>query len=237
LTHVFVPYGAIDMEGCARDYDSTAAINVSSVIRVLEDSLAAGLVPVFISTDYVFDGSRGLWTEGDEPRPRMAYGAQKLEVEHWLAGQPGSWLITRLSKIVSGDTLTHSMLGQWVNELRGGRSFRCADDQIFSPAWVDDLAGALIRLADVEATGLFHVAGPAAFSRIDLLRLLVREVQAVDPLVRAEITPCGLHDLPFLEKRPLDTSLAIDKLQACIGWRFKPMEVLCREIAQEHFGQ
>ena len=236
VSHVFVPYGTIDMEGCARDLEGTAKVNVDTVVAVLEDILAAGAVPIFVSTDYVFDGTRGPWRETDEPHPRMAYGAQKLAVERWLEGQPGRWLIVRLSKVVSGDPATHGMIGQWISEIRAGKPQRCATDQVFSPAWVDDVAGAMIKLAGTDAAGRYHLGGPQPFSRYDLLSLLISEIRKVAPEIAPTLTRCGLHDLPFLEKRPLCTALAIDKLQAKIAWRFRSMADVCREAAVAQFG-
>lgn len=236
LTHVFVPFGAIDMEGCARDPAGTSAVNVVAVTAVLKDALDLGLKPTFVSTDYVFSGERGLWRETDRAIPRMAYGAQKLAVEHWLGTVPAPWTIVRLSKVVSGDRTTHSMLGQWVNELLAGKAQRCAEDQLFSPAFVDDHARAIIALADRGAQGLFHSGGPDVFSRIALLRLLCESLRRVDPSVGVEITPCRLHDLPFLEKRPLDTSFDSAKLLEASGVAYTPMAQLCAEIAAAHAG-
>lgn len=235
FTHAIVLYGMIDMEGCAREPVRAGAVNVDSAIGVLEDALAAGIMPVYVSTDYVFDGTRALWSEADVAVPRMAYGAQKLAVERWLGRTGAPHLIVRFSKVVSGDTGTHSMLGQWVNDIRAGGVMRCADDQFFSPAFVEDIAGATIKLAESGATGLYHVAGPERFSRIGLLRLLVDKVRAVAPEVDPTIEPCGLHALPFIEARPLDTSLAIDKLQRTVNWPFRRMDALCEEVAAAHF--
>ncbi len=236
VSHVFVPYGTIDMEGCARDPKGTAQVNVDTVIAVLTDVLAVGAVPIFVSTDYVFDGTGGPWRESDAAHPRMAYGAQKLAVEQWLASQAARWLIVRLSKVVSGDPATHGMIGQWITELRAGKPQRCATDQVFSPAWVDDVAGAMIKLAGTDAAGLYHLGGPEAFSRYDLLSLLIAEIRKVAPQTAATLEPCSLHDLPFLEKRPLCTALAIDKLQAKIAWDFMPMRTICGDAALAQFG-
>jgi dTDP-4-dehydrorhamnose reductase len=235
LTHVIVPFGAIDMEGCARDPAGTSAVNVVAVVQVLKDALDLGLKPSFVSTDYVFDGTQRLSDEGHEAKPRMAYGAQKLAVEHWLGTLDAPSTIIRLSKVVSGDTTTHSMLGQWVNELRKGAAMRCASDQYFSPAFVDDLADAIIQLADVGAHGLFHAAGPDVYSRIDLLNLLVASIKRHTDAINTEVTPCRLHDLPFLEKRPLDTSLSVRKLRDTIDYRFTTMPALCASIAKAEF--
>jgi dTDP-4-dehydrorhamnose reductase len=235
LTHVFVNHGIVNPEACAADPAGTARVNVDSICRLLEAAMADGLFPIFLSTDYVFDGTRGGWTEADTPRPVTQYGLQKLAVERYLQGQPGPSLVVRLGKVVGAQVDIHSVLGQAVPEFRAGKPMRLATDQIMAPVWVQDAAALLLRLAAERATGLFHIAGPERYSRLALMALLQNAIQAVDPSVRVVMTPCSLHDLPFRERRPLDTSLSNGKLQARYAWPFKPMAALCAEIAEAEF--
>ena len=236
LSHVFVPFAVSNPETCARDPEGTATINVHSVIRLMDDAFAAGLVPIFVSTDYVYDGTKPLRTEDEPQVPKTEYGRQKAAVERWLASRPEPWLIARLSKVVSGDTTRQSVLGQWVNDIRQGRPMRSATDQVFSPAFVDDVAGAMIALADADLHGIYHVAGPQPISRYQLNRLLVDTVQVIAPSIQPVIETCSLRDIPFLETRPLNTSLSIGKLQAAIAWPFRSMEDLCGMIAKAEFS-
>lgn len=236
MTHVFVPFGLVNPEQCARDPSGSAEINVASVVRVLDDALNAGLVPVFVSTDYVYDGRKISPAEDEPQTPNTEYGRQKTAVERWLIDRNGPWLITRLSKVVSGDTTTHSVLGQWVNDIRAGRPMRSATDQIFCPASAIDIAGAMIKLSETGLTGIYHVAGPEPLSRYDLNVLLIDAIHAVDERIRATVEPCSLRDIPFLEERPLNTSLSTQKLRTAIGWPFQSMKELCQEIARSEFA-
>ena len=236
LTHVFVPFAVSNPETCARDPAETKRINVDSVIRLMQDAFSAGLVPIFVSSDYVYDGEKPLRREDEPQSPTTEYGRQKAAVENWLETRPEPWLVARLSKVVSGDTAAQSVLGQWVNDIRNGRTMRSATDQIFSPAFVDDIAGAMIGLADAKLNGIYHVAGPEPISRYQLNRMLVESVRAVDDRIQASVDACSLRDIPFLEQRPLNTSLSIGKLQAAIAWPFLPMADLCRSIARAEFS-
>lgn len=236
ITHVFVPFGLVNPEQCARDPAGTFEINVASVIRVLSDAIDAGLVPVFVSTDYVYDGRKVFPAEDQPQTPSTEYGRQKAAVERWLTDRKEPWLITRLSKVVSGDTTTHSVLGQWVNDIRQGKLMRSAADQIFCPASVDDIAGAMIRLAEAGLNGIYHVAGPEPLSRYDLNVMLIDAIHAVDARVRATVERCSLRDIPFLEERPLNTSLSTQKLRTAIAWPFQSMRDLCLGIAKSEFA-
>jgi dTDP-4-dehydrorhamnose reductase len=235
ITHAFVLHGTIEVEACARDPAATAELNVTRVGRVLTRLMAAGVTPVYVSSDYVFNGTRGGWRESDPPDPRTQYGKQKLAVERLLLEAPGPSLVIRCSRVIGDEIGVRSVLGPWVEEIRAGARMRCATDQVFSPIAVDDVAGILAALAGHQATGLYHLGGPKPLSRIDLLRLLLASIQAVDAGARVDVVPCSLHDLPFLEKRPLDTSLDIEKLQSTIAWDFLPMSTLCETVAARYF--
>jgi dTDP-4-dehydrorhamnose reductase len=233
FTHAIFLHGIIDVERCAADPAGTARVNVDGLGRMLDDALAAGLVPVFSSSDYVFDGRRGFYRETDPPAPCTEYGRQKLAVEQYLAAVSEPSLVVRLSRVVGTARGTHSVLGPWINDLRAGGKLRLAVDQRFSPADVRDVAGGWVRLLETGATGLYHLAGPRAYSRMALLQLLRHHLLCADPGIATELEPCSLHDLPFRERRPLDTSLIIDKLQDRITWPFRRMDDLCAEAVAQ----
>ena len=237
ITHVFVPFGISNPEACAIDPEGTRRINVDGAIRLMQDAFSAGIVPIYVSTDYVYDGAKALRTEDEPQVPITEYGRHKAAVERWLATRSEPWLVARLSKVVSGDTARRSVLGEWINDLRNGRVMRSATDQIFSPAFVDDIAGAMVKLAETGLQGIFHLAGPEPMSRYQLNRLLVDSIEAIDPRVKTSLDACSLRDIPFREQRPLNTSLSIGKLQAAIAWRFVSMSDLCRTIARAEFSQ
>jgi dTDP-4-dehydrorhamnose reductase len=235
LTHVFLTHGAVNPELCARDPEGTAKINVESMIRLLSEIVTEGVTPVFLSTDYVFDDSCSLRSEDEMQTPKTEYGRQKAAVEQWLQTRHEPWLVVRLSKVVSGDRRTHSLLGQWINDICQGKTMRSAIDQVFSPAHVDDVAGAMIRLASRGLTGIYHVAGPDPISRYDLNKLLIRCIQSVDPAVRALVEPCNLRDIGFMEQRSLNTSLSTEKLKQALDYPLRSMTQVCYEIAQSEF--
>jgi dTDP-4-dehydrorhamnose reductase len=232
VSHVFLTHGAVNPELCARDPVGTAKVNVESITRLLAEIIAEGATPVYLSTDYVFDGSRSLRREDEPQTPNTEYGRQKAAVEQWLQSRREPWLIARLSKVVSGHRNINSVLGQWVNDICEGKTMRSATDQVFSPAHVEDIAGATIKLADQGFTGIYHVAGAEPISRYDLNKLLLGCIQSVDPAIKAILEPCSLREIPFIEKRPLDTSLSVEKLQQAINWPFRSMAQVCREIAE-----
>jgi dTDP-4-dehydrorhamnose reductase len=235
VERLYLVHGAVNPETCAQDPVGTAAINVTGVKRLVSDAIARGIFPIFISSDYVYDGTRGGRSEADPPTPSTEYGRQKAEVERWMADLGAPCLVARLSKVVGDAEDAHSVLGELLPEIRRGATLRMATDQVFSPAHVDDIARALAELPQRGARGVVNVAGPVAWSRYDLIACLLSAIRRRDPATAATLRSCSLHDLPFRERRPLDTSLDTTRLRSFLPWQFRSMEEVCERIAEAAF--
>ena len=81
--------GITNIDACAKDPGGTAAVNVHGVTRVIRELSALGVLPVFTSSDAVFDGTRASSSEEDEARPILTYGRQKHDVERFMASLEG----------------------------------------------------------------------------------------------------------------------------------------------------
>jgi len=231
----FLLHGRTKIDDCARDPEGTAQVNVAGMIRAIDDLQEAGVKPVYASTDAVFDGSRGGWTEDDLPNPILTYGRQKAAVEAHLRGRPPPWIVARLSKVVGADDATHSLLGEWLRQIEADETIRCATDLVFTPAHVEDVTAALIRLAEEDFAGVFNVCGPQSMTRLELLEILVEEIRRYRD-VRPRIVPCSIRDFPFLEPRPLDGSMLPDKLYRALGAPFRGMRSVCAALARDRYG-
>jgi dTDP-4-dehydrorhamnose reductase len=119
-----------------------------------------GARTIHLSTDLVFDGEHGApYSEDDEPRPVSPYGQAKLEAEAFVHG-----LVVRTSLLVGKPGPQEALAA------RPDVVFHA--DEIRCPTNVFDLAGALVELAAIGGTGVLHVAGPDAVSRLELAQLL-----------------------------------------------------------------
>lgn len=235
LTHAFILHGVTNIDACARDPAGTEKVNVDSIKKVIDDLAGHGIKPVFFSSDAVFDGSRGLWSENDPARPILTYGRHKVAVEEYLMGGSGPYLVLRLSKVIASEPGAGDMLGDWMDRLEQGEEIRCASDQIFSPVDVNDVIAACVRLAEEGHSGLFHVCCPRPVSRIGLLQALVEEIRKHRKL-DARIVPCSIRDFDFAEPRPLDTSMSPAKLYAALGGSFREPGQVCRAAAGRRYG-
>jgi len=134
----------------------------------------AGARLLHLSTDLVFDGEHGApYSEVDDPRPVMAYGAAKLEAEHAVLRAHAEATVVRTSLLYGNPNGPQERLA-----LRDDVEFYI--DEIRCPTRVDELAAALLELAAHEHAGPLHLAASEAASRYDLARTL-RTFAGADP--------------------------------------------------------
>jgi dTDP-4-dehydrorhamnose reductase len=127
-----------------------------------------------LSTDLVFDGQHGApYTEDDEPRPVMAYGAAKLEAEHVVLREHRDATLVRTSLLYGKTNGPQERLA-----LRDDVDFYT--DEIRCPTKVGELARALLELAERDHPGPLHLAAAQAVSRYALARVL-RAATGADP--------------------------------------------------------
>jgi dTDP-4-dehydrorhamnose reductase len=178
-----------------------------------------GVVPVFASSELVFDGSDGLYTELAHPSPILEYGRQKLVVEEYLLDRAPRGLILRFPKTIGVRRGDRSLLSTWLDRLEAGdQVFDCALDQHFSLEFVDDVPEIVRQVTYAGVSGVLHLGDGRRHSRPDLLvqlgdRLADHGLRA--PIVRQIL----LTDLDLPERRPLDVSLDNSKLEEIFGPR------------------
>lgn len=234
VEHAVILLGDTQPDSCIADPERSRALNVDSIVRLIDRLCALGIRPVFASSEFVFDGAKGDYAETDAAEPILLYGAQKLEVERYLECRTDDFTILRLAKIYgleSGDgTLFTGMLDMVTSKSEAP----CAADQRFSPVWVGDVIAAILTAMDRRLPGTYHVAGPVGMSRLELLNVLLREAGKYRRIDFAP-KPCSIHDFDLPEKRPLDVSMRPDKLARAGSLNFMHPAEACRKICESAF--
>jgi dTDP-4-dehydrorhamnose reductase len=162
---------------------------------------AAGARLVHMSTDVIFDGTKGgPYTEDDPPSPLTDYGRDKADAEQAVDAAHPDALIVRASLIYGGpDPSRHERLA--LEAARGELDMAFFTDEIRCPVAVSDLGAALLELAGSDVSGILHVAGADALSRYEFACLIARAHGLPDERIAA--ASAAAAGVP----RPLDCSL------------------------------
>jgi dTDP-4-dehydrorhamnose reductase len=221
-----VDTGALhNVDYCESHPEEAMAVNRDGVRSLASHAAATKARFVFVSTDFVFDGSGSPpYTEGDAPHPQSVYARSKLEGElAALQAHPGaavarpsviySWApLGRAADSSSGKPLNFA---SWlVRQALDGKELRIVDDQVASPTLADDLAGALLVLAGHRASGVFHAAGATPLSRYDFADRLLTRVG----LGTGHLTRIHSDQLKQVAPRPPNSSLRSARIARELGY-------------------
>src|SRR4030042_6112864 len=149
FSHAIICSSITDMDRCKTEPEKTYRINVTGIKKLISQLYDAGIIPIFISTDYVFDGKKGSYSEQDAREPVLEYGRHKKEVEDYLMNSdsgpgPGrKYLIVRTAKLHSISEEDDSIISSVIKDLKSGKQLKMAVDQIFSPTYVEDVCKAI----------------------------------------------------------------------------------------------
>ena len=149
-----------NVDGCEKDRDTCWAANTKSVEIMVEACKQFAPLFIQISTDYVFDGSAGPYSETDETRPLGHYGKSKLSAERIVRAGDLEYIIARTMILFGSGVDIRSNFVTWViGQLKKNKKIQVVNDQVGNPTHADDLAEGLRRLIRAKEYGLFHIAG------------------------------------------------------------------------------
>ncbi len=232
FSHAIILFADSDPNSCIAHLEQSRALNIDATQRLLKELRQLEIVPVFTSTEFVFDGTKGRYTEDDMATPILEYGRQKLHIERFIADHFETYITVRLAKVYGGSLQDGTLFTSWMKYfLEGCPSIECANDQFFSPIYVRDVCNALLALTRSGASGLFHLGGPGRYSRIELLHCLVNELhrQGRKPI---EIVPRSIDSFGLPERRPRDVSLVSAKLERAVAISPISPETFCARLVQ-----
>jgi dTDP-4-dehydrorhamnose reductase len=210
-----------NVDTCETEREACWKINVSGVEHLADAAQKSGASLVHISTDYVFDGKRGPYSEDDRPEPLSYYGKSKLASENVLRASDVTYLILRTMVLYGYAEGVKANFALWLlDSLQKKTPVRVVDDQLGNPTLVDDLAYAIMRAIELQKWGLYHVAGRDILSRYDFAVRLA----GVFGLDAGLITPIKTGDLRQPAPRPLQSGLVTLKAETEIGYRPSTVE-------------
>lgn len=197
-------------EQCEREPALAELINVTATRELAAAARRSGARFVLISTDAVFDGERGNYSETDTANPHSVYGKTKLAGEQAAVEVNPDSLIVRTNFFGWSPTGRRSILEFFVNNLSSGTSVRGFTDFTVTSLYAQALAQAIGDLAQAHADGIFHVAASDSMSKYEFGVAVAREFGLDEALITATASDM---DPP----RGQDQSLDVSKAEALLG--------------------
>lgn len=208
-------YTQVDL--AEREREACWRLNVDLPRALLAVCRAHGAWLGQVSTDYVFDGSRGPYEVHDAPSPRGVYASSKLAAENLVRGSGLPAAVVRTIVLFGRGRGLKPDFFEWAaGELAAGREIRVVTDQVGNCCRSADLALALERAWRLGATGLLHAAARGSLSRYAMARALARRLGVDEERVR----PVTTAELGQAAPRPLRGGLRLEASEEILGLRF-----------------
>lgn len=212
-----------NVDACETEKEACWAMNVTAVghqVKTLEslrkNNPAYNPHFIHLSTDFIFDGTRGPLDENETPNPLSYYAESKLAAEKIVQASSLDWAIAR-TVLVYGivDNMSRSNIVLWVkSNLEQGKKINVVDDQFRTPTLAEDLADGCILIAKKRAKGIYNISGKDFYSILELAQT-VADYYGLD---KSLINPSKSADIKQPAKRPPITGFIIDKARKDLGY-------------------
>jgi dTDP-4-dehydrorhamnose reductase len=204
---------------CELDKEAAYRINVTGTETVLQASARYKAFFVFLSTDFVFEGIKGMYSEEDPTGPVNYYGETKLLAEKLVKKYVHPFCIVR-TILVYGRPFSgrNNILTVVKEKLEKGESYHLYEDQVRTPTYVEDLAAAIVTMIEKKAIGIWHIGGSDTLTPFEMA-CLTAAFHGLDKTLLKRVTR-DTFSQPAL--RPLKTGLNIDKAMRELGYKPTP---------------
>jgi dTDP-4-dehydrorhamnose reductase len=231
-----------DVDGAERDEATATRVNADAVAAIGEECRALGAGLVHYSTDFVFDGKGTRpYREDDPPAPLGAYGRSKLAGEQALAALGAPAIVLRTAWVYS--PRRRSFVTSILKAARERETMRVVSDQVGSPTFAGDLAGATAMLVYGmrrdpfggidEARGVYHLAGGGVATRFELAKAAIASDPGAGEHRVRELLPVATSDYPLPAPRPAYAPLDCEKMKRRFGIALPAWEeALARSLRQ-----
>ena len=208
-----------DVDQCETQQELAILLNAKSTEILAKQAAKQNAFFVYVSTDYVFDGIKGMKKEDDSTNPLGFYGKSKLEGELTLNKLASSWCIARTSTPF-GIHHKKKSFPLWVQEsLEAKKEIPVLVDQFTSPTYVPNLSKMLIEVATRQITGVIHLAGATRISRYELAELVADKLS----LDKKFLIQTNTDEMNWKAQRPRDSSLDVSLAAEILNE--KPQEI------------
>lgn len=223
-----------DVDRCETDKKLAWKINVEGTRHIVEETRKMDAFLIYISTDYVFNGKKGLYVENSRPDPINYYGFTKLKAEEYVKAMVDKYCIARTSVIFGSVPATGKVnFALWLlSKLKRSEKINIITDQWNSPTLNTNLAEMTLEIIERQLTGIFHLSGATRISRYDFAKLISQifafKANLINPITTEELTMIAKRpqDSSFnifkaksiLKNQPLTIQLAIERLKKELNW-------------------
>jgi dTDP-4-dehydrorhamnose reductase len=209
-----------NVDRCEIEKEHAWKVNVEGTRNISVNCGKTKAKLIFISTDYVFNGEKGNYTEADNPLPINYYGLTKLEGEKQVINYCENYAILRTSVLYGWHPWKQNFATWIINKLKQQQEISVVEDHYNTPTLADNLAEMAIEVAEKDLRGIYHASGNERISRYEFAKQIAKTFDLNSSLIK----PVKMSQVAaWIAKRPRDSSLNTSKIQKQL--KTKPLNI------------
>ncbi|MFQ6031879.1 MAG: dTDP-4-dehydrorhamnose reductase [Candidatus Zixiibacteriota bacterium] len=218
-----------DVDGCEIHKDKAWATNVGGVKNLVDSCRKQKIKLIHLSTDYIFNGEEGPYTEEDPPAPVNFYGETKLQSEKLIKESGIDFLIIRTNVLYGfGKNVKRNFLLWLLDKLSKNEKIKIVTDQFNNPTLVDNLSSCILEMVKKDLSGIYHIAGSEYLSRYDFA---IKVANKFD-FDKNNILPTKTEHLQQKAKRPHRGGLKTEKAEKILETQLLSIDTALDYIKQ-----
>jgi len=194
---------------CEKNPDEAYKVNVNGTKNIVKACKNINAKMVFISSDQVFDGTKGKYKEEDKVNPLNTYGKQKAMAEKIIKNNLDNWLIIRASFIYGWFPGRDNFVSWVVENLKNGREIQISYDQFVTPIHVENFVDILMKLLKNDKKGIYHVGDGECLSKYEFVKRIKETLQFNEAIIK----PVSSEALNQNVVRPKNNCLDLSKIK------------------------
>ena len=215
---------------CENEPNKAYKVNVEGMLQLIKNLSQTSLKIIFLSSEYVFDGNEGKYSDNHPKDPGTAYGKHKKIIEDEIKNLTDNFLVLRLSKMYGLTRGDKTILDEAANLLNQKKEILAASDQYFNPTFIDDLVKAIIDIQEKNLRGYINVCAPETWSRFEMWTQLAQIMNKNINLIKK----IKLYDIPIMKGRPLNTSMVCNRLNQETQSKFISLKDAIKKVANNY---
>ncbi len=227
ITMIVNTAAVTNVDKCELDRETAWQVNVHLVELLTQVCRIHGLKLIQLSTDYVFDGENGPYTETDVPEPINYYGKSKLAAENIIRSAGIDYIIARTNVVFSAEYTNSPDFVQWVlRNLSEKNDVRITTGQWCTPTLADNLATTIIRALTLNKSGLYHISGFDYVNRYQFAVAIANSFKYTSD----RIIPVDSSELQQTALRPEKGGLINFKVESELGVRMLTIDKALKKL-------
>jgi len=201
---------------CELNKENAYLTNVTGTLYLLNAAKTYKSFFIFLSTDFVFSGEKGIYKEDDGRKAVNYYGVTKIIAEEEVEKYTWDWAIVRTVLVYGKPFLNRqNLLTNVAAALQRGERLNIFNDQVRTPTHVEDLAYGIFLILEKQKTGIYHISGKDVLTPYQMA-VAVAEYLNLDATL---INKVEEKDLDQPARRPLKTGFNISKAKDDLGYQ------------------